>query len=882
MLILPFDGNDQRSLFIIVGASSIRSYNKIGFKENRPCIIHYNPNKSVVSRHKSNYVCDKLRTWLNIVWRAQSHESDVHLQPFNKRTMPICTPIGESIVTYHKFVLSLSCSYPTFLNNTLVHEPRRESDRGICIVHYALSICDMDKTDLLEKSYEKDGHHSLLSTMKQFSFNDDDLVQLRTGCLSLICNITHKFCTVLDDDYQDTESICCSEVSTEDLVMPRHHASGTCNIDYSSCNESQGTDNPDDCCSEQSGSVYIPDVEIEREDEGSLYDEDDRISDSAPCDDDSECDRYDVAPCATEGTTSFVVTDSDTDAENDIHTKDNLVCPGDVIEYRSSPMGLIKRNAIVTIHRNGDKAYIVMENGAVLLRKKLFIRKVKMYCGKTGDLIPNPLAEWRTMEKCLLQHGSLLPPHEQMHPDEDQLDSNEPSSPKPPMRPPKKGGKKRRLRTSEGLTNVMQHSRMRTVRREENHIDSAPDYPKFPWLEMFTDEYCNTIDAINGGYRKMLEIGKAQDAFRKAKHNVKSMINAKTKREFATATRNIDYRYKRHLDDKKDHLQNFRLTTELIPNPRKYQNRRHLKVPTRRQTIVKEQILTFEQYLSSLNILKCSVCLECHIEAKPETDDPNYKCSVCTREKDPTFFLDNNLHPVWYLVDAAGEFVTDDNGNKMVQYHIPHELACLTMSEKLLIRRCANFVPSVHLKNGVYGIKGHCIAYPQDITNMCNELPLRKETVLTFIRNIGNKDTDAIFPTSLRVNKNKVLNALHWLKKHNPFYKNITIKEENFDWMEGKEEASIATKGVDLNVTETENSKKCDEEEEYVSKSHKSGNDEKETVIDMCAVHANVKQTVPTGRQAQPIKEFIQIAKETSQSTNVMNYPPIDHDCPVR
>ena len=165
---------------------------------------------------------------------------------------------------------------------------------------------------------------------------------------------------------------------------------------------------------------------------------------------------------------------------------------------------------------------------------------------------------------------------------------------------------------------------------------------------------------------------------------------------------------------------------------------------------------------------------------------------------------------------------------------------------------------------------------------MCNELPLRKETVLTFIRNIGNKDTDAIFPTSLRVNKNKVLNALHWLKKHNPFYKNITIKEENFDWMEGKEEASIATKGVDLNVTETENSKKCDEEEEYVSKSHKSGNDEKETVIDMCAVHANVKQTVPTGRQAQPIKEFIQIAKETSQSTNVMNYPPIDHDCPVR
>ena len=135
-------------------------------------------------------------------------------------------------------------------------------------------------------------------------------------------------------------------------------------------------------------------------------------------------------------------------------------------------------------------------------------------------------------------------------------------------------------------------------------------------------------------------------------------------------------------------------------------------------------------------------------------------CPICTKRKDLNFYTDNNLHPVWYLVDDIGNYVLDENGNKATQYNIPEELSCLSMYEKLLIRRCANFVPSVHLKNGVFGLKGHCVTFPQDITEMCDELPQQKDTLLTFIQNIGNKDTNAIFPTSLRVNHLKVLNAL--------------------------------------------------------------------------------------------------------------------------
>ncbi len=87
------------------------------------------------------------------------------------------------------------------------------------------------------------------------------------------------------------------------------------------------------------------------------------------------------------------------------------------------------------------------------------------------------------------------------------------------------------------------------------------------------------------------------------------------------------------------------------------------------------------------------------------------------------------------------------------------------MAEKLLIQRCARFVPSIHLSNGTFALKGRCVAFPQDITEMCNELPLRKEAVVVFIRYIGNKDTSAVHPKSLCVNKQNVLKALLWLKK---------------------------------------------------------------------------------------------------------------------
>ena len=147
------------------------------------------------------------------------------------------------------------------------------------------------------------------------------------------------------------------------------------------------------------------------------------------------------------------------------------------------------------------------------------------------------------------------------------------------------------------------------------------------------------------------------------------------------------------------------------------------------------------------------------------------------------------------------------------------------MYEKLLIRRCANYVPSVHLRNGIFGITGHCVTFPQDITDMCDELPQRKETLLTFVRNIGNKDTDNVFPTFLRVNRHNVVNALKWLQKHNPFYRNIRINEGNLDWMNGAEEVNMGSDGVVLNMKESARSKMEETEDKHVSNVHSTKQD---------------------------------------------------------
>ena len=97
-------------------------------------------------------------------------------------------------------------------------------------------------------------------------------------------------------------------------------------------------------------------------------------------------------------------------------------------------------------------------------------------------------------------------------------------------------------------------------------------------------------------------------------------------------------------------------------------------------------------------------------------------------------------------------------------------------------------------------------------------------------------------------------------------------------------EVNIGNEAVSIQMTETKRSQMAEEEEEHVSKSNSNMNDDgddndEEMVVH--TMHANTKQSIPSGRQAEPIKELIQIAKDTNQMQKVMNWPPIDHDSPI-
>ncbi len=276
---------------------------------------------------------------------------------------------------------------------------------------------------------------------------------------------------------------------------------------------------------------------------------------------------------------------------------------------------------------------------------------------------------------------------------------------------------------------------------------------------------------------------------------------------------------------------------------------------------------------------KCEICLELHkVDGQIST---SYTCQKCHKRKDPMHFLKNNLHPVWYEVSEDREFVSDVYGNKVPHFEIPPELKRLSMAEKCLIRRCSTYVPSVHLSNGVFALKGHCVTFPQDITAMCNELPLRKEAMVVFIRYLGNKNTTAVYPKSLRVNRQNVLDALIWLKRHNPLYSNISIVESNLDWMQGEDEVSIARNAELIRLRNSKHNQIISSKDEFVSPSAQQPPSDSDD-IEITTMHANEPNPLPGGDNANIIQTFRSIAQQTGQVTEIMKFPPIDHEAPIK
>ena len=114
--------------------------------------------------------------------------------------------------------------------------------------------------------------------------------------------------------------------------------------------------------------------------------------------------------------------------------------------------------------------------------------------------------------------------------------------------------------------------------------------------------------------------------------------------------------------------------------------------------------------------------------------------------------------------------------NKTIPCVVPDALKGLTQCEEMLIAR-AFPVMQVYVKPryGTVGYKGHCVTLPHNVQNVANILPniVADIPVIIFTaKGCNNEDVN------FKVRRERVFQALVWLKNNNPYYRNIIIDEQ--------------------------------------------------------------------------------------------------------
>ena len=197
-------------------------------------------------------------------------------------------------------------------------------------------------------------------------------------------------------------------------------------------------------------------------------------------------------------------------------------------------------------------------------------------------------------------------------------------------------------------------------------------------------------------------------------------------------------------------------------------------------------MIEFEKRMKDVKHKKCTMCKSVSLNLKllPKLGICK-NCKVRNEERKrngQAKKIPRHL-PVWYDLENKARF------------DIPKELSELREGEKLMIQQIAPYIPLVHLRHGVHGSRGHVCSFPQEIEEICKILPRKKVKALKVIKSFNTKEKETREITFM-VRRNVVLQALVWLKNNNRVYKDITIDENNMDWMEGLEE-----KELDVEVT---------------------------------------------------------------------------------
>ena len=209
-----------------------------------------------------------------------------------------------------------------------------------------------------------------------------------------------------------------------------------------------------------------------------------------------------------------------------------------------------------------------------------------------------------------------------------------------------------------------------------------------------------------------------------------------------------------------------------------------------------ESINNFENLCDQIVLNHCKDCRCVSMNLAMANKNVCKKCHPYVGKKNDA--LINNLLPIW----------RDLEGN--IHYYVPEELSSLSDAERMLIQRASPFVPLHHIKNGNFGVKGHCCCFPQDISDIVNVLPrLPSDTTMIKMIHTYKQEINGSFQQkTFSVNRMKVIQALQWLKIHNKWYYDIEIETKNLDWIEGDEDQlKVAEKEIDCNEETIDNDK---------------------------------------------------------------------------
>ena len=284
----------------------------------------------------------------------------------------------------------------------------------------------MDADTLNNKSFDNDGHENILGQNGSSSVSNDAIHRFRLDFLKLICKVTCKFHTVKKVSSQNNKQCGCSaecdcttnvnnngcDVQWDDDSVESGHTSLSC----------------ESSVSDHSNSTYRFPLgeDDELDDSYGMYNADMPANDDVPNHASSSNDNTPGRQEYSEGLTDGEDDDSSVEemysdfkedyrrSQNnsndncDDFETDNLISPGDVLEYCTIDGDQTARRCSVdTIIDSDHESYLILKNGTFLRPKTHSVRKIKFYDEYNQELIPNPLAEWHQLDKCILQPGSM-------------------------------------------------------------------------------------------------------------------------------------------------------------------------------------------------------------------------------------------------------------------------------------------------------------------------------------------------------------------------------------------------------------------------------------------------------------------------------------------